>query len=99
MATTVGFARVSLHLEGSFSLKDKRRVVRSLTQRMRNQFNLGVAEVEDLNDMRLATIALVCVSNSSSHADEMLANAIAFIERNVEFGALGDVSTELIHMG
>ncbi|MBA3336485.1 MAG: DUF503 family protein, partial [Chloroflexia bacterium] len=39
MTTIIGAARVSLYLEGSFSLKDKRRVVRSLTQRVRNQFN------------------------------------------------------------
>jgi uncharacterized protein YlxP (DUF503 family) len=99
MPATVGFARVSLYLEGSFSLKDKRRVVRSLTQRLRNQFNLGVAEVEELDDMRMATIALVCVSNSASHADEMLANALSFIDRNVELGSLGEVETELIHLG
>ena len=61
MTTTIGAARVTLYLEGSFSLKDKRRVVRSLTQRVRNQFNAGIAEVEDLDDMRVATLAIVCV--------------------------------------
>jgi uncharacterized protein len=99
MATTVGIARITLYLEGSFSLKDKRHVVRSLTQRMRNQFNIGVAEVGDLNDMRVANIAAVCVSNSSPHVDEMLAKVISFVERNVELGVLGEVDTELIHVG
>ncbi|HET8523376.1 MAG TPA: DUF503 domain-containing protein [Thermomicrobiales bacterium] len=98
MATVVGVAHVTLYLEASFSLKDKRHVVRSLTQRLRNQFNLAVAEVEDLDDIRVATLALVCVSNSSPHADEMLAHAISFVERNVELGSLGDVHTELIHV-
>lgn len=99
MSTTIGVAHVTLYLDGSFSLKDKRRVVRSLTQRLRNQFNLAVAEVADLDDMRTATIALACVSNSSSHADEMLANAIRFIDRTVDLGSLGEVATELIHAG
>jgi hypothetical protein len=99
MATTVGIARITLYLDGSFSLKDKRHVVRSLTQRMRNQFNIAVAETGDLNDMRVASIAAVCVSNSSPHVDEMLAKVISFVERNVELGVLGEVDTELIHVG
>jgi uncharacterized protein YlxP (DUF503 family) len=81
------------------SLKDKRHVVRSLAQRLRNRFNLAVAEVADLDDMRVATLALVCVSNSASHADEMLAKAIDFVDRNVELGTLGEIETELIHSG
>jgi uncharacterized protein YlxP (DUF503 family) len=98
MATIVGVGHVTLYLDASFSLKDKRHVVRSLTQRLRNQFNLAVAEVADLDDMRVATLAIVCVSNSGPHADEMLARAISFIDRNVELGSLGDVHTELIHV-
>jgi len=96
VATTIGAARVTLYLEGSFSLKDKRHVVRSITQRVRNRFNVGIAEVEDLDDQRVATLAVVCVSNSAPHADEMLATVIAFIERRVEMGVLGEVETELI---
>ncbi|MCC6791242.1 MAG: DUF503 domain-containing protein [Thermomicrobiales bacterium] len=93
---TIGVARVTLLLEGSHSLKDKRQVVRSITKRVQNQFNAAIAEVEDLDDMRMATLGITCVSNSAPHVDEMLANVIAFIERNVELGALGDIETELI---
>jgi uncharacterized protein YlxP (DUF503 family) len=95
MTTMIGAARVSLYLEGSFSLKDKRRVVRSLTQRVRNQFNAGIAEVEDLDDMRVATLAIVCVSNESAHADQMLASVIRFIENRVELGVVQEIETEL----
>lgn len=96
MTMTIGVARVTLLLEGSHSLKDKRQVVRSITKRVQNQFNAAIAEVEDLDDMRMATLGITCVSNSAPHVDEMLANVIAFIERNVELGALGDIETELI---
>ena len=44
----------------------------------------------------MATLALTCVSNSAPHVDEMMANVIAFIERNVEMGVLGEIDTELI---
>ena len=99
MATTIGVARITLYLEGSFSLKDKRQVVRSITQKVRNQFNVGIAEVADLNDARVGTLAVVCVSNSAPNVDEMLAAVVRFIEARVEMGVLGEVETELIPYG
>jgi uncharacterized protein YlxP (DUF503 family) len=96
MTMTIGVARVTLYLEGSQSLKDKRQVVRSLSKRVQNQFNAAIAEVEDLDDMRVATLGIATLSNSSAHVDQMLASVIGFIERNVEFGSLGEVETELI---
>ncbi len=96
---TIGVAKVTLYLEGGFSLKDKRRVVRSLIHRAQNRFNAAIVEVEDLDDIRVATIGVVCVSNNSAHVDEMLATVIGFIERNVEIGVLGEIETELIPYG
>jgi uncharacterized protein YlxP (DUF503 family) len=96
MTMTIGVARVTLLLEGSNSLKDKRQVVRSISKRVQNKFNAAIAEVEDLDDMRMATLGITCISNSAPHVDEMLANVIQFIERNVELGSLGDIETELI---
>ena len=98
MASTIGVAHVTLYLDDSFSLKDKRQVVRSITARVRDKFNAGIAEVEDLNDMRVATLGIVCISNQASHADEMLATIIQFIERNLELGVVGEIETELIHV-
>ena len=99
MATTIGMARLGIYLPEALSLKDKRKVVRSLSQRVRDRFNVAIAEVEDLDDMRVATLALACVSNSAPHADQMLATVIAFIDRTVEIGALAEIQTELIPFG
>ena len=99
MAMTVGVARVTLYLEDTFSLKDKRQVVRSITQKVRNQFNAGIAEVEDLDDARDATLAIVVVSNSANHAQELRQTIIDFIERRVELGVMGEIETELIPYG
>lgn len=99
MATTIGVARVTLYLEGSFSLKDKRHVVRSLTKKVRDRFNVGIAEVADLDDVRVATLVVVGVSNSAPHVDEILASVVRFVEARVEMGVLGEIETELIPYG
>jgi uncharacterized protein YlxP (DUF503 family) len=99
VAMTVGVARVTLYLEDTFSLKDKRQIIRSITQKVRNQFNAGIAEVADLDDPCAATLAIVVVSNAANHAQEMLQTVIDFIERRVELGVLGEVETELIPYG
>jgi uncharacterized protein YlxP (DUF503 family) len=98
MASTIGVAHLTIYLDDSFSLKDKRQVVRSITARVRNQFNAGIAEVADMDDLRVATLGIVCISNQSSHANEMLTTIIDFIERNLELGAVGEIETELIHV-
>jgi len=99
VATTIGVARLGLYLEESFSLKEKRQTVRSLTQQVRNTFNVGIAETADLDDPRVATLVVVCVSNSSAHAQEMLQTVVSFVERKVELGVLEEIETELIPYG
>ncbi|SRR5688572_15826296 len=99
MAMTIGVARLTLYLDSSFSLKDKRQVMRSISKQVRNKFNVSIAEVSDMNDMRLGTLAIACVSNSAPHADEMLATVLNFIEARVEMGVVGEIETELIPYG
>jgi uncharacterized protein YlxP (DUF503 family) len=99
MATTIGVARLTIYLEDSFSLKDKRHVVRSITHQVRNKFNVSIAEVSDLDDMRMGTLAVVCVSNSAPHANQMLSAVINFVEARLEIGVLGEIETELIPYG
>jgi uncharacterized protein len=99
MPTTVGIGRVTLYFEDTFSLKDKRRTLRSVTQLVRNTFNAAVAETSDLDDVRVGTVTIAVVSNSAPHADEMLGKVIGFIESRVEMGVVGEVETELIPIG
>ena len=77
---TVGVCRVSLRLPENSSLKGKRQVVRSLTARLRNKFNVAVAEVDDNDRWQIATIGVTCVSNDARHAREMLDRVVTFIQ-------------------
>ena len=77
----VGVCRVSLRLPENSSLKGKRQVVRSLITRLRNKFNVAVAEVADNDRWQIATIGVTCVSNDARHAQEMLDRVVSYIER------------------
>ncbi len=77
---TVGVCRVVLRLPENGSLKGKRQLLRSLTTRLRNKFNVAVAEVDDNDRWQIATIGITCVSNDGRHAQEMLDRVVAFIQ-------------------
>lgn len=75
----IGVCRVEIHLPESQSLKDKRRVVKSIITRLQNEYHISVAEVENQELWQLSTIGIACISNHSHHADEILTSALNFI--------------------
>ncbi len=98
MSATIGVARVTLQFESTFSLKEKRAEVKSVTQRLRNQFNAAITEIEDLDDMRVATLGIAVLSTSGPHANQMLSTIVSRLEQLLDTSTLADVSTELIPM-
>ena len=96
MPMHVGVARLELHLAENDSLKGKRMVVRSITQRVRNRFNVAIAEVDTQDAHRLATLAIVCVSEDRRHSNEMLDKVVDYIESQRLDAEVGDVQLELI---
>ncbi|MCH7580608.1 MAG: DUF503 domain-containing protein [Chloroflexi bacterium] len=78
---TVGVCRIVLRLPENASLKGKRRVVKSLMEKLRNKFNLAVAEVDANDSWQIAIIGLTCVSNDARHTRQMLDRAVDFIQR------------------
>ena len=85
-----------LHLPESGSLKDKRQISRSLSARIRNTFNVAVAEVEDQYLWQRLTLAVCCVSTDSSHANEMVSNIVQFVQESNRDLELLDYETEII---
>jgi len=92
---TIAVLHVRLRLP-SRTLKEKRTIVKSVVERVRNRFNASVAEVEDLDAVGMATIAAVVISNDSRHADEQAQAVAAAIEDWRLDAELLDVSVELI---
>jgi uncharacterized protein len=96
MAMHVGIARVALHLAGNSSLKGKRMVVKSVAQRVRNRFNVAVAEIDTQDAWQVATLGIVCLSDDPRHSNEVLSKVIDFIESERLDAEVGAVEMELI---
>ena len=75
----VGILTIRLRIPENQSLKGKRQVVKSVIQRVKNRFNVSVAEVEDQDLWQVATIGVACVSNSTAHVNEVLSRVEGFI--------------------
>ena len=91
----VGVCTLELEIPSSHSLKDKRRVVKSLTTRVRQIFNVSVAEVDSLDAWQQATLGIVCVSSNANYARGMLEKVIDNIERMRMDAVIVDYSVEI----
>ena len=70
----VGLLTLELHLAEAQSLKDKRQVLRSLKDKLRNGFNVAVAEL-DANDLwQRATLGIVSISGSQAYLQGLIQN-------------------------
>jgi hypothetical protein len=87
---------LELHLPDSHSLKERRQVARSLTARMRNQFNVAVAEDADQPSWQRLGLVICCVSNDVSHAHEMMSRAVSFVERSRPDLEILNLETEIV---
>ncbi|HEY82790.1 MAG TPA: DUF503 domain-containing protein [Dehalococcoidia bacterium] len=75
----VGMCKINLRLPENLSLKGKRQVLKSITTRVRNKFNVSVAEVDDHDHWQLATIGICCVSNDNRYTNEVLSKVVDFV--------------------
>ena len=92
----VGVCKVRLQIPANQSLKGKRRVIASMCQRIRNRFGVSIAEVGDNDSWQIATLGVACVSSSVRHADEVIDNVVAYIERSRDDVVVLDVEQETI---
>ena len=80
----VATCKVYMRDEAVFSLKEKRMIVKSIINRLKNKFNISVAEVEDQDIHKSIVIGFACVTNETSHANSIVNNVLNFIGNNCE---------------
>jgi len=95
MPAVMGILQFSLLIRGSRSLKDKRRVVRSLKDRYRNRYNVSIAEVENQDLLNSATLAIAMAGSDSEYVGGTLSKILEQIRFHPE-AELIDHSLELL---
>lgn len=68
----VGILQVRLHIPEAHSLKDKRRVVKSILERARQRYGVSSAEIDEQDVHRIAVLGFAYVSGSHHHALEVV---------------------------
>ncbi len=94
MTMHIGTLTVVLYLHAAESLKDKRQVVKSLIETTRQKFNISIAEVDDLDKWRKATLGIAFVSNDKSYVNQVLDKVVNTLESNPAV-EVGEVELEL----
>ena len=92
----IGICTIELDIPMAASLKDKRQVTRSITARLRNEFNVAIAEVGHQNVRQTAVIAAVTVSSDRDYAHGLLMRVVQWIEKSRLDCTLVDYEIELI---
>jgi hypothetical protein len=75
-------AKLTFHVPGAGSLKDKRQIRRNLVEKVRQRFNVSIAEVDAQDVHRTLVIGITVVSSEMAHAQNSLDEVIRFMENN-----------------
>ena len=95
----IGVGRYELFIPSSRSLKDKRQVVRSVTQTVRKKFNVAVAEVDHQDLWQRTALGVSCLAESVSHCQRVLAEVERTIARTaIGSGEIVDREIEIVSM-
>lgn len=70
----IAYLTLELRIEGAHSLKDKRQVLRSVKDRLRNSFNISIAEIEVTDLWQRATLGVVSISDSRDYLEGLMRN-------------------------
>jgi uncharacterized protein YlxP (DUF503 family) len=77
----IGVLEIILWLPESHSLKAKRQVIKSLKDKVRNRFNVSIAEVDDQELWQKAHLGICSLSNDRREVNARLDQVINFVER------------------
>lgn len=70
----IAYLMLEIRIEAAHSLKDKRQVLRSMKDRLRNSFNVSVAEIDATDLWQRATLGVVSISDSREYLEGLMHN-------------------------
>lgn len=80
---------IRLYAPWVHSLKEKRMIVKSLIAKIRNKFNVSVAETGDQDLHQSIILGIACVAGNHAHADSIMDHVITFVEESTEAEIIG----------
>ena len=92
---TVGVLQIEITIPDAFSLKDKRRVVKSIKDRIAHAHNVSIAEVGALDEHRRSILGVAMVSNDARYVEGGLSKLVDFV-RSVPHVSLVDYQIDLL---
>ena len=76
----VGTMIIELHLHDNRSLKGKRKIVRSMVDKVKHRFNVAIAEIGSNDKWQKIELGISAVGNDRRHIDSSLSNVLSFLE-------------------
>ncbi len=93
----VGTLRIEFHISENRSLKGKRKIVKSMVDRVKHKFNVAVAEVGSNDMWQKIELGISTVGNDSRHIDASLSNILGYVE-SLYLAEIVDARTEIFHV-
>lgn len=93
----VGAAAIEIHIHGSQSLKQRRGVVRSIAQRLRNHFNVSVSEVGGQDTWQRAVLGVAAAGSDAVRLRAVLERTADFVE-DLHLAEVVGVDFEIVNL-
>jgi uncharacterized protein YlxP (DUF503 family) len=93
----VGYGQIKFYLHGNRSLKGKRKIVKSMRDRVKNKFNVSISEIGDQDEWQSLKIGIAAVSSDSQYLDGLMTQVVNFID-NLHLAEMTDSAFEIIKM-
>ena len=91
----IGCCSIRFYLHGNNSLKGKRRVVRAIKDRLKNDFNVSIAEVGNQDVLQILHIGISAVSSDKPYMDGLMTKIVNAIDR-MNLADIVDYKTKIL---
>jgi uncharacterized protein YlxP (DUF503 family) len=94
----VGCCSIKFFLHGNQSLKEKRRIVNAIRDRLKNKFNVSIAEIGDQDVWQTLHMGIVAVSSDHRYLEGLMSQLVDFIE-NMHLAEITDCQIKIVQVG
>jgi len=94
----VGCCSLKFFLHGNKSLKEKRRVTKSIKDRVKNKFNISIAEIGDQDVWQSLHLGIVAVGSDFKYLDGLMNKVVESID-NMHLAEMTDCQIKTVQLG